>query len=412
MADAVSGAELARLSGDELLAQAAETSRQLAALAGRFMALTGEMDRREAWRDEGATSLEAWMVERCGLAPASARTYAHVGERLFDLPRTAGALADGSLSFDKVRVLADSADPESEGTLIETARHASVRELAELARTRKPPTAADARRDDGARSLRFNDGCLTMTAKLGRAAYAEVRSCLEARVRQDSRSAAGNDEAETTRLDQRLADALVSTLRAGAGGAKGSGTPYMVVAHVPLEVLMDGDGDDDGDGGSGGVSDGGLFGELEHGGLVSGEVVRRLACDATLVVALDDQDGHTIYEGRSRRDPTPTQRREIERRDRHCRFPGCANVTFTNAHHIEPWTPRGPTDVDNLVLLCVHHHARIHTREWSMRGNANGELTFVGPSGRVMTSRPSPLWTRVSTQPGRRTVGGPRGDVH
>ena len=28
-----------------------------------------------------------------------------------------------------------------------------------------------------------------------------------------------------------------------------------------------------------------------------------------------------------------------------------------------------------------------------MSGNANDELTFVGPSGRVMTSRPSPLWT-------------------
>ena len=33
-----------------------------------------------------------------------------------------------------------------------------------------------------------------------------------------------------------------------------------------------------------------------------------------------------------------------------------------------------------------------------MRGNANEELTFVGPSGRVMTSRPSPLWAWVTTQ--------------
>ena len=31
-----------------------------------------------------------------------------------------------------------------------------------------------------------------------------------------------------------------------------------------------------------------------------------------------------------------------------------------------------------------------------MSGNANAELRFVGPSGRVMLSRPSPLWTRVS----------------
>lgn len=395
----LSNAELSRLSGTELLTQAAETSRQLAALTARFMALTAELGRREAWRDEGATSLEAWMVERCGLAPSSARTYAQVGERLFDLPHVAGALADGSLSLDKVKVLAETADPESDAALADVARHSSVRELAEMARTRRPPTAVDSRREDDARAVRFNDACLTMTAKLGREAYAEVRECLETRVRRDTGSSReeGGD-AEIVRLDQRLADALVATLRAGSGGAKGSASPYLVVAHVPLEALTDGH-DDGGDVGGGGTSD--LFGELEHGGLISGEVVRRLACDATVVVALDYEAGHTLYEGRSRREPTPTQRREIQRRDRHCRFPGCANVTFTNAHHIVPWKPRGPTDIDNLALLCVHHHARIHAREWTMRGNANEELTFVGPSGRVMTSRPSPLWTRVSVQPGR-----------
>ena len=31
-----------------------------------------------------------------------------------------------------------------------------------------------------------------------------------------------------------------------------------------------------------------------------------------------------------------------------------------------------------------------------MTGNANEELTFVTPKGRVMTSRPSPLWTRAT----------------
>jgi hypothetical protein len=30
-----------------------------------------------------------------------------------------------------------------------------------------------------------------------------------------------------------------------------------------------------------------------------------------------------------------------------------------------------------------------------MTGNANEELTIVGPTGRVMTSRPDPRWTRV-----------------
>ena len=35
-----------------------------------------------------------------------------------------------------------------------------------------------------------------------------------------------------------------------------------------------------------------------------------------------------------------------------------------------------------------------------MTGNANEELTFVGPSGRVMATRPSPRWTAAAPRSG------------
>jgi hypothetical protein len=41
----------------------------------------------------------------------------------------------------------------------------------------------------------------------------------------------------------------------------------------------------------------------------------------------------------------------------------------------------------------------VHSKQWSVSGNANEELAFLGPTGRVMTSRPSPLWTTVSKPP-------------
>jgi hypothetical protein len=74
-------------------------------------------------------------------------------------------------------------------------------------------------------------------------------------------------------------------------------------------------------------------------------------------------------------------------------------VTFANVHHIVPWKPDGRTDLPNLALLCTHHHGLVHRKVWTMEGNANEELTFLGPSGRVMTSRPSTLWTRVTAGP-------------
>jgi hypothetical protein len=174
----------------------------------------------------------------------------------------------------------------------------------------------------------------------------------------------------------------------GPAGTATTTSPYVVVAHVPLAALVEDSGEESV-----------LAGELDHGGLIDHDTLRRIACDATIVIALDDDLGHTMYEGRARRFPSDAQRREVMRRDRRCRFPGCTNVTFTNVHHILPWKPRGRTDLDNLALLCVFHHTTVHSKGWKMSGNANGALTFAGPSGRVMTSRPSPLWTRVSARP-------------
>jgi hypothetical protein len=159
------------------------------------------------------------------------------------------------------------------------------------------------------------------------------------------------------------------------------------VAHIELKTLLD---ESDGER---------LLAELERAGLVSVDVVRRLGCDATFVVALDDEAGHTMYEGRARRFPTETQRRELWRRDRHCRFPGCSNDRFTRVHHVVPWKPDGRTDLDNLAILCEHHHHEVHSERWSVSGDANVVLTFSSPGGHEVTSRPSPLWGTVGAAP-------------
>jgi hypothetical protein len=178
---------------------------------------------------------------------------------------------------------------------------------------------------------------------------------------------------------------LISSSAQGSVSPATTTSPYTVVAHVPLTSLVEESGEQTA-----------LAGELEHVGLIDGETVQRIACDATIAVAVDDDVGRTMYEGRARRFPNDAQRREVARRDRHCRFPGCANKTFTNVHHIVAWKPSGRTDLPNLVLLCKHHHGVVHRNGWTMTGDANEELSIVSPTGGVMTSRPSPLWTRVT----------------
>jgi hypothetical protein len=366
--------DLATLPTETIMGLAAGSARRMSCEAGLFVHYTGELRKREGWRAEGATSLEAWMVERCGLSLASARSFDHVGEQLEDLPNLTTGLSSGELTFDKVRAIADVATPASDRDLAEQAQGLTVRQLQDVARIERGAPRSRAEADHEARSLRFNDNFHTVTAQLPAESYFEVKSDLETR----ARALASDGD---TRWDQRLCDGFLGVIRADNDAQQG-GSPYVVVVHAPLATVADESSE--------------VAGELESGELISGETVRRLACDATVIVALDDDLGHTMYEGRARRFPSRTQRREVMRRDRHCRFPGCTNVTFTNVHHIKPWGSGGRTDLDNLVLMCQHHHYRLHSSGWSMKGNANEELTLVAPTGRVMTSRPSPLWTTVS----------------
>ncbi len=375
--------ESAALSNEELRGRLEEGFRQIAATFGQVVVDLGEIDRRQAFREEGATSSEAWVVERFGISMTTARALKRLSEKAWDLPQLVGSLCAGDLSFDKVRAVAHVATPETDSELRDQAREHSVRELAEVARQAAPPTdpPSTPQSDHDRRFLRFNDELRTVTAQLPAESFAETRACLESRARQVP------TDGETP-WDQRLCDAFFGLVRSGVPGAASSATtasPHVVVVHVPLAALVDDS-----------VEPTELAAELERDGLIDCETVQRIACDATFAVAIDDDVGHTMYEGRARREPTDAQRREVMRRDRHCRFPGCTNVTFTNVHHIVPWKPGGRTDLDNLALVCLYHHHLVHSDGWSMVGDANNELQVVGPTGRIMSSRPSPLWTRAS----------------
>jgi hypothetical protein len=361
--------------------------RQKAAAEGTIAVHLGEVGRRQAYREDGATSPETWAAERFGVSTPTARALTHVGEKAWDMPHLVESLCAGDVSLDKVRAVADVATPETDQELCDQAEKCTVRELADVARSKAAPKAPSGRTEHDRRFLRFNEAFRTMTVQLPPESFAATRACLETRAR------AVPSDGETP-WDQRLCDAFTELIRSSGGKSTTTASPYFVVAHVPLEALVDESGE---------ASD--LAGELERDGLISTETVHEIACDATIAIGVDDDVGHTMYEGRARRTPSEAQRREVMRRDRHCRFPGCTNVTFTNIHHVVPWKPGGRTDLDNLALLCLHHHHVVHSKGWEMTGNANEELTFTTPKGRVMTSRPSPQWTRVTGPVAKRAAG-------
>jgi hypothetical protein len=130
--------------------------------------------------------------------------------------------------------------------------------------------------------------------------------------------------------------------------------------------------------------------DARHGLMLSIDAVRRLSCDAWIRRVTDHDRRHDA--GRRNRRVPRRLRRQIVRRDGdRCRFAGCTNRHYLHVHHIVHWDDGGPTDVDNLVLLCSFHHKLVHEGGWRVDGNPNHALTFVAPDGRRLDEEPTRL---------------------
>ena len=83
-------------------------------------------------------------------------------------------------------------------------------------------------------------------------------------------------------------------------------------------------------------------------------------------------------------------RRALRNRDSGCRFPGCTNNRFVDGHHIKHWADGGETCLDNLVLLCRHHHHLVHEGGFVCEKLAGGEITF-----KDQRLQPLPNWSAL-----------------
>jgi len=172
------------------------------------------------------------------------------------------------------------------------------------------------------------------------------------------------------RLNARRCRALGQLAEAAADAGRRVGDPPRreVVVHVDADVLAD-------DGAAGRA-------HLEGGPALHPAQVRRMACEAELVVIVEER-GEPLALGRRRRLATRAQRRALLARDGGCARPGCpeTRIERLHAHHLEPWRFGGRTDVSNMVLLCDVDHGLVHDEELTMRRRGR-ELVVHDRSGR------------------------------
>ena len=96
---------------------------------------------------------------------------------------------------------------------------------------------------------------------------------------------------------------------------------------------------------------------LDAGTSISPGDLRRLACDADILPMILGGDSEILDVGRSQRLVTSSIRVALTLRDKGCVFPGCHTpATACHAHHLLPWWAGGSTSLENLALVCAHHH--------------------------------------------------------
>ena len=127
------------------------------------------------------------------------------------------------------------------------------------------------------------------------------------------------------------------------------GDRHQLMVHVSAETLASWSGPS-------GVADK----AVPAGTFFHPETLRRLACDGGMVTVVENTDGNPLSIGRKSRVIPPPMRRALVARDRHCQYPGYSHERCVEGHHMVHWAHGGETRLDNLVLLCGHHHRKAH----------------------------------------------------
>jgi hypothetical protein len=357
----------------------------------RFLTLLAALIERDAWAGNGIKSPAHWLNYHCGIDLGAAREKVRVAKILQQLPGIDEAFRTGTISYSKVRAMTRSATPENEQMLLQVALHGTAQHVEQLVRKyRRAESLADDRGDQSRYHAREftcffdDDGMLVlrgrMTPEDGAVFMKAMDAMVEAMGTAQNPQVSQDDDAATLHektFPQKRVDALLAlaeqamnTMQEGLQPLS-SADKYQVVVHIERS---------------------GELSHEQHCTIESGAhhlplspaTARRLCCDASLVPVLEDASGNVLNVGRKTRAIPPSIRRALHIRDHGCRFPGCCESRYVDAHHVQHWCDGGETRLDNLVLLCRHHHRLLHQDGYEIIKRGEQQFEFLTPHGDAM----------------------------
>ncbi|HJR83536.1 MAG TPA: DUF222 domain-containing protein, partial [Sphingomicrobium sp.] len=313
--------EFSSLSTPALVEQITALAGHLNAANARFLALIAELDRRGGWSECGVKSCAHWLNWKCGIALGAAREKVRTARALEGLPQIAAAMADGRLSYAKVRAITRVADEATEAQLLNIALCGTASHVEQVVRSYRRALDAEElsreaiqQRDQCLWYFTEPDGSMTIRGKLPAeigALFVRALQAAEDRLPFPPHVSAETSEEDRSRLRARRVEALAtiaeSFLATGPRDLSGSDRQQIVV-HVDAETFQQ--------------RTAGRC-ELEQGPSIAVETARRLACDAGVIRIVENAEGEPLDVGRRTRTIPPGIRRALTARDKGCRFPGC-----------------------------------------------------------------------------------------
>ena len=283
--------EFSALSTPDLMAEITMLAGPLNAANARLLALVAELDRRKGWAEWGVKSMAHWLSWKCGFSLGAAREKVRVAHALEQLPKIAAAMADGRLSYFKVREMTRVAEAANEDYLLNIALCGTATHVEETVRGyRRALDAAELTREaiqQRDQSLWWHaeaDGSIVIRGRLPAEVGALFVRALQAAqdslpIPENKNVPAGtfSDSEDLHRSRKRRVEALAtlaeSFLATGPKDLSGADR-HQIVVHVDAETFQH--------------RCAGRC-ELEQGPSIAAETARRLACDASVVRILENE---------------------------------------------------------------------------------------------------------------------------
>ncbi len=352
-------------------------------------------DELQGWRESGAKNCAAWMNSELQIDTRTAWERLRVGRQLRELPMIHQFFKSGRLSWSKVRLLTRIASVENETMLVHASLDATVSDVQRLCEEYRWPLTDDAESDAQRANLQWErrrlnwrqlpDGSTQIRLVLppGHAQnfLHAIEQCEELiyeagedgaepqlQFNQDANDSvnAVREPFHASSSSQRKADAAVLLAErsvAFCGEHLAPADRYQVVLNIDTDSLSQEKNRSHTLSQSHKPPRNPM---IEGIGRVPITTARQIACDCSVIKLLTEQ-GEPLSVGRKYRLWTPSMRRAILTRDRHCQFPGCHSHRFLQIHHIQHWADGGETSVDNGVCLCQFHHQLIHSGQFEIR---------------------------------------------